>query len=62
MAIFVKSVIRAAMVDIPIEFSHIEIVCVDLTFSFLLVVLFVFILNPVLTKQMWRISMNASGA
>ena len=31
MAIFVKSVIRAAMVDIPVEFNHIEIVCVDVT-------------------------------
>jgi len=32
-AIFVKSVIRSAVVDIQVEFNHIEIVCVDLTFA-----------------------------
>jgi len=32
-AIFVKTVIRSAVVDIPVEFNHIEIVCVDLTLS-----------------------------
>jgi len=49
-AIFVKSVIRAAVVDIPVEFNHIEIVCVDVTLLFLFVVLFVFIVNLVLMK------------
>ena len=34
MAVVAKTGICATLVDIPLEFSHIEIVCVDLTFVF----------------------------
>jgi len=32
-AIFLKDIISAVTIDIPVQFNHIEVVCVDLFFS-----------------------------
>jgi len=32
-AIFVKDIVSAVTIDIPVQFNHIEVVCVDLSFS-----------------------------
>jgi len=40
-AIFVKYIISSVTIDIPVHFNHIEVVCLDLSFQVLFVVLYV---------------------